>query len=224
MINPKARTPAQPATNCFVFTNPSVASTSPELTTMALTAPSFLRRIQAWNLLSILFILSLGLSQGFQRPYRFFWAGRDGVVCIFVRRASHSLKPACRGCYRAGHNRAIIGELHAGEPHEALHDEALLLELGADDYVTKPFSLRELPARVHSVRRRIHGQNEVDQYSFGTIAVIFKNGGHTGWRRSSVYSAGIQRAPWTIISSSCARNSKWTRRIPVIQDGSWRRV
>ena len=52
-------------------------------------------------------------------------------------------------------------------------DKVLLLELGADDYVTKPFSPRELLARVHSVRRRIHGQKEVDQYSFGTIAVDF---------------------------------------------------
>ena len=37
-------------------------------------------------------------------------------------------------------------------------DKVLLLELGADDYVTKPFSPRELLARVHSVRRRLQGQ------------------------------------------------------------------
>ena len=30
------------------------------------------------------------------------------------------------------------------------------LELGADDYVTKPFSLRELTARVRAVLRRAH--------------------------------------------------------------------
>ncbi|MGE5551190.1 MAG: response regulator transcription factor [Bacteroidota bacterium] len=33
-------------------------------------------------------------------------------------------------------------------------DRVLGLEIGADDYVTKPFSLRELVARVHSVLRR----------------------------------------------------------------------
>ena len=32
------------------------------------------------------------------------------------------------------------------------------LELGADDYVTKPFSLMELLARVSSVLRRAHGE------------------------------------------------------------------
>ena len=33
-------------------------------------------------------------------------------------------------------------------------DKVLGLELGADDYVTKPFSLRELTARVRAVLRR----------------------------------------------------------------------
>lgn len=33
-------------------------------------------------------------------------------------------------------------------------DKVLLLELGADDYVTKPFSARELVARVHAILRR----------------------------------------------------------------------
>lgn len=33
-------------------------------------------------------------------------------------------------------------------------DRVLGLELGADDYVTKPFSLRELLARIHAVLRR----------------------------------------------------------------------
>lgn len=34
-------------------------------------------------------------------------------------------------------------------------DRVLGLELGADDYVTKPFSLRELAARVRAVLRRV---------------------------------------------------------------------
>ena len=33
-------------------------------------------------------------------------------------------------------------------------DRILGLELGADDYVTKPFSARELVARVHAILRR----------------------------------------------------------------------
>jgi DNA-binding response OmpR family regulator len=52
-------------------------------------------------------------------------------------------------------------------------DKVLLLELGADDYVTKPFSPRELLARVHSVRRRLQGLKEMEQYVFGNITVDF---------------------------------------------------
>ncbi len=37
-------------------------------------------------------------------------------------------------------------------------DKVLGLELGADDYVTKPFSLRELAARVRAVLRRVEKQ------------------------------------------------------------------
>ena len=33
-------------------------------------------------------------------------------------------------------------------------DKVLGLEMGADDYITKPFSLRELEARIKSVLRR----------------------------------------------------------------------
>ena len=46
------------------------------------------------------------------------------------------------------------------------------LELGADDYVTKPFSLMELLARVASVLRRAHGESaEPVGLVFGDLAI-----------------------------------------------------
>jgi DNA-binding response OmpR family regulator len=39
-------------------------------------------------------------------------------------------------------------------------DKVVGLELGADDYVTKPFGLRELLARIHALLRRTRGRNE----------------------------------------------------------------
>jgi two-component system response regulator RegX3 len=44
-------------------------------------------------------------------------------------------------------------------------DMVLMLELGADDYVTKPYRLRELVARIHAVlrRREIHDQTNGEQ-------------------------------------------------------------
>jgi DNA-binding response OmpR family regulator len=53
-------------------------------------------------------------------------------------------------------------------------DKVLLLELGADDYVTKPFSPRELLARVRAALRRLHqGTEKVDLFSFDDVEVNF---------------------------------------------------
>jgi len=51
-------------------------------------------------------------------------------------------------------------------------DKVVGLELGADDYVTKPFSIRELMARVKAVLRRASPQVEVpDVYRFSDVEV-----------------------------------------------------
>ena len=44
-------------------------------------------------------------------------------------------------------------------------DKVLGLELGADDYVTKPFDAKEVMARVKAVLRRTSGNNEADENS-----------------------------------------------------------
>ncbi len=51
-------------------------------------------------------------------------------------------------------------------------DKVVGLELGADDYVTKPFSIRELLARVKAVLRRTQRlPREQAQYAFGEVEV-----------------------------------------------------
>jgi DNA-binding response OmpR family regulator len=61
-------------------------------------------------------------------------------------------------------------------------DKVLLLELGADDYVTKPFSPRELMARVQAAIRRTQKTTPSSRVTFGDITAdfsgmeVFKNG------------------------------------------------
>jgi two-component system alkaline phosphatase synthesis response regulator PhoP len=54
-------------------------------------------------------------------------------------------------------------------------DKVLGLKLGADDYVTKPFSFMELMARVEAVLRRTGKiKEEIESYEFGDIRVDFR--------------------------------------------------
>ncbi|MBV8891446.1 MAG: response regulator transcription factor [Acidobacteria bacterium] len=55
-------------------------------------------------------------------------------------------------------------------------DKVVGLELGADDYVTKPFSIRELLARVKAVLRRAGSlPRDKDRYAFGDIEVNLRS-------------------------------------------------
>lgn len=53
-------------------------------------------------------------------------------------------------------------------------DKVLLLELGADDYVTKPFSPRELMARVQAAIRRRRRPTQSAIYRFGDCEIDFE--------------------------------------------------
>ncbi len=53
-------------------------------------------------------------------------------------------------------------------------DKVRGLDLGADDYVTKPFALQELLARVHAVlRRKRRFEKQLDRVAFGRVELDF---------------------------------------------------
>jgi DNA-binding response OmpR family regulator len=54
-------------------------------------------------------------------------------------------------------------------------DKVIGLEIGADDYVTKPFGIRELVARVKALlRRQADLRKDLEEYSFGKVHVDFR--------------------------------------------------
>ena len=56
-------------------------------------------------------------------------------------------------------------------------DKVVGLKLGADDYITKPFSFMELLARVEAVLRRTSAApQKIDSYGFGDVTVDFPAG------------------------------------------------
>ncbi len=77
----------------------------------------------------------------------------------------------CQQLRLAGVHTPII--MLTAKTHEA--EKVLGLELGADDYVTKPFSPRELRARIHAVLRRV-SDGPRGTHRFGDCEVDFDRG------------------------------------------------
>jgi DNA-binding response OmpR family regulator len=81
----------------------------------------------------------------------------------------------CKTARKEGVNTPVIMLTARGEEI----DKVLGLELGADDYITKPFSVRELLARIRAILRRVpngkEGNVESEFISIGNIKVNFKN-------------------------------------------------
>ncbi len=80
----------------------------------------------------------------------------------------------CRRLRQAGKRQPIL--MLTARDEEM--DKVLGLELGADDYVVKPYSLRELVSRIRALLRRSYGELALPSMpatvSFGTITVDFE--------------------------------------------------
>ena len=84
-------------------------------------------------------------------------------------------------------------------------DRIVGLELGADDYVTKPFSPRELVLRVNKVLRRGQpDQAEPDTFKFGDLLIDSPR--HlVKWRGKSVELTNTEFKLLTLLAKRCGR-------------------
>jgi DNA-binding response OmpR family regulator len=104
-------------------------------------------------------------------------AGRRGrepgwdVILLDVMLPRRDGFDVCRDLRRAGVKTPII--ILTAKIQEA--EKILGLDLGADDYVTKPFSLRELRSRIRAVLRRAQPES-TEVYRSGDLEIDFSRG------------------------------------------------
>lgn len=98
-----------------------------------------------------------------------FRASRPNFVILDLRMPQLGGQDVCRQIRKESEEVPII--ILTGSPDEV--SRVLLLELGADDYVTKPFSPKELLARVRAVLRRARRSPAVEKLYFGDVSIDF---------------------------------------------------
>jgi DNA-binding response OmpR family regulator len=101
---------------------------------------------------------------------RMFHAAPPAALVLDLSLPGTPGQDVCRQISQAAPNLPII----ILSARTEVMDKVLLLELGAHDYVTKPFSPRELLARVRTaMRRRAMTAPAAESYSFGDVKVDF---------------------------------------------------
>jgi DNA-binding response OmpR family regulator len=93
------------------------------------------------------------------------------LIVLDLRLPDKSGEDICQDLRKEGINIPIL--MLTSKKQEL--DKVVGLELGADDYMTKPFGIRELLARVRALlRRKQELKKEIDEYAFGEIEIDFK--------------------------------------------------
>lgn len=105
-----------------------------------------------------------------EEGYRLATEGPFNLILLDLMLPAKNGMEICKELRDAGNRTPII--MLTSKKDEI--DRVLGLEIGADDYVTKPFSLRELKARIKAVLRRFEeNSGKTDTFSFGDISIDF---------------------------------------------------
>jgi DNA-binding response OmpR family regulator len=92
------------------------------------------------------------------------------VIILDVMLPKKSGLDVCRDLRRSGNNTPIIMLTARGQEV----DKIVGLKIGADDYITKPFSFMELLARLDAVLRRTRREVPGEQIAFGDVKLDFR--------------------------------------------------
>src|SRR5947209_4246938 len=98
-----------------------------------------------------------------------FSARQPAIVILDLRMPRMSGRDVCKEIKRLSPSVPIIVVSATSD----VMDKVLLLELGADDYVTKPFSPRELLARTRAAVRRSSRLPAAERFAFDEVSVDF---------------------------------------------------
>src|SRR5215210_1236643 len=96
--------------------------------------------------------------------------GDHDLIILDVMLPKKSGLDVCKELRRNGKHTPIIMLTARGQEI----DKIVGLKLGADDYVTKPFSFMELLARVEAVLRRTIRPSAGEEYAFGDVTLDFR--------------------------------------------------
>jgi DNA-binding response OmpR family regulator len=97
--------------------------------------------------------------------------GKYDLIILDIMLPDKNGTEICRDLRKNGVSTPIL--MLTGKKEET--DKVIGLEIGADDYVTKPFSLRELIARVRALLRRPQEiRPDVEEYLFSDVYLNFK--------------------------------------------------
>jgi two-component system alkaline phosphatase synthesis response regulator PhoP len=114
-----------------------------------------------------------GLARGLNDPF--------DLILLDVMLPKKNGFDVCRDLRQRGVNVPVLMLTARGQ----LVDKVVGLKLGADDYLTKPFEMMELLARIEALLRRAPSTNDgqsVETYRFGSI--------HVDFRRAEIENAG----------------------------------
>src|SRR3712207_494424 len=115
------------------------------------------------------FLFALFLSIVESMLFFFFFQAEDGIRDIGVTGVQTCALPIFRTMQELDRVPIIMATAKGSE-----YDKVLGLDLGADDYLTKPFGMMELISRIKARLRRVEGLKEKEKLIFKELVVDLK--------------------------------------------------